>query len=208
MKVVVRWARVDGVDEKARYDWLSDGERGRIESMRQVSDQCHFLGARLLLRHTLVNEFGCRPEDVALHQTCLRCGGPHGRPIVTIAGRPGPHVSLAHSGGVAMVGIGRRPLGVDLEPIDRADDLRHWVRTEAVLKATGHGLDVDPRGIAFSEGGDPPLVSWAGPGRRPTVRITDLDMEIDSVDFVAAVAGLGRRSVQVDARSITLTDQR
>jgi 4'-phosphopantetheinyl transferase len=67
------------------------------------------------------------------------------------------------------------PVGVDVEPAGTAgfpgfedvaahpqegsgDPTVRWVRKEAVLKATGWGLAIDPRGVWVAEG--PRLVSW------------------------------------------------
>ena len=78
-------------------------------------------------------------------------------------------------------------------------------RTEAVLKATGHGLDVDPRLVGIS-GPDaaPRLETWHGPGRRPAVTLTDLDL---GGGFVGCVARLGRGRAGVDGAVVALRDQ-
>lgn len=214
MNVVVRWARVDavgpdvgvgvGLGVDGAFDWLSPGERARLVAMRQTTDRWHFLGARLLLRQTLVNEFDCQPDDLGLTQTCARCGGAHGRPIITVAGRTGPHVSFAHAGGVVMVAIAGQPVGVDLEPRNGADDIRDWVRTEAVLKATGDGLNIDPRLVTISSSETPRLSFWPGPGPTPTLRLADVDMGAEYSNFAACVARLGRRRVRLDARATPL----
>jgi 4'-phosphopantetheinyl transferase len=181
--VVVRWARIDEVPVDAAG--LSDGERSRLDALRHDDDRRRFVGVRLLLRHVL------GPGAGTLHQSCPRCGGPHGRPTI----RGGPAVSLAHAGDIAVVAVARRrSVGVDVEP---GDD-RRWVRTEAVLKATGHGFEVDP---SLVEVGPHGVVAWAGPGRRPRLRLVDLAV---GDGYVAAVAGLGRRSLRVDAAAVTL----
>ena len=38
------------------------------------------------------------------------------------------------------------PVGVDVEQI-QDEDLAPWVRTESLVKATGHGLTIDPAAI-------------------------------------------------------------
>lgn len=157
-------------------------------------------GARRLLRDAVAQVAGCSPGDVELHQSCPRCGGPHGRPTVEIAGRHGPEVSFAHAGDLAIVAVARAPVGVDIEPIGSPThgiDLRVWVRTEAVLKATGFGLEIDPRLVDVGPATAPPrLVGWMGPGRRPALRMADVE---SAPGYLAALARLGRRPLRLDA---------
>jgi len=203
---IVRWAKVDALDPDLVPEWLTPAERGRHRSLRQAVDRRQFVGARQLLRDTLVELLGGSADDVELHQQCDRCGGAHGRPMVRIAGRPGPHVSTTHAGGLVAVAIASNPVGVDLEPVGDTTtdtgDLVTWVRTEAVLKATGHGLDVDPRLVGIS-GPDaaPRLETWNGPGRRPAVTLADLDL---GGGLVGCVARLGRGRAGVDVAERTL----
>ena len=203
---IVRWAKVDALDPDLVPEWLTPAERGRHRSLRQPVDRRQFVGARRLLRDTLIELLGGTADDVVLHQQCDRCGGAHGRPMVRIAGRPGPHVSTTHAGGLVAVAIASNPVGVDLEPVGDTTtdtgDLVTWVRTEAVLKATGHGLDVDPRLVGIS-GPDaaPRLETWNGPGRRPAVTLADLDL---GGGLVGCVARLGRGRAGVDVAERTL----
>jgi 4'-phosphopantetheinyl transferase len=202
--VVVRWASIEEAPTDA--DALGDAARARLASLRDEGDRRRFVGARLLLRQVVAGATGCPPDEVALHQTCGRCGGPHGRPTVEVGGRAGPEVSFAHAGDLVIVAVGPAPVGVDIEPM-RADiapgDLRTWVRKEAVLKATGHGLDVDPSLLEVGPPTSPPkLTGWHGPGRRPALRMADLEPE---PGYLAAVARLGQRPLRFDARAVALT---
>jgi 4'-phosphopantetheinyl transferase len=189
-------------------------------------DDEHAAGHRLV-RHAVGEVLGRSPVDVAVGQVCGRCGGPHGRPVVSVVGRPGPDVSVAHAGGVVVAAVADGAVGIDVEPLDQelrpelvdvvlsaaeqarwpgpgpsADDvLRCWVRKEAVLKSVGLGLDVDPRQVELADSGPPALVRWSGPGRRPSLRLADLDL---GPGLVAAVARLGRRAISVDARPAAL----
>lgn len=199
---IVRWAKVDALDPDLVPEWLTPAERGRHRSLRQPVDRRQFVGTRQLLRDTLIELLGGTADDVVLHQQCDRCGGAHGRPTIRIAGRPGPHVSTTHAGGLVAVAIASNPVGVDLEPVGEAGDLVTWVRTEAVLKATGHGLDIDPRLVGISDpDAAPRLEAWNGPGRRPAVTLTDLDL---GGGFVGCVARLGRGRAGVDVAERTL----
>jgi 4'-phosphopantetheinyl transferase len=89
---------------------------------------------------------------------CPRCGGPHGR--VHVIGADAS-VSVSYAAGWAVVaadGHGRR-IGVDavaadargLERVLPRADARSWARVEAVLKADGRGLAVDPGRVRVVE---------------------------------------------------------
>lgn len=205
--VVVRWMRLDEVPADPAPEVLSEAERSRLEGFRDDGDRRRFVGVRLLLRHVVADHTGCLRRDVALLQVCGRCGGPHGPPVIEVRGRPGPAVSMAHAGELAVVAVAAAPVGVDVEPLEHVaplgDDLRTWVRREAVLKATGHGLDVDPRLLELSAADEPPrLTAWRGPGRGPTVRIADLAPE---PGYVAAVARTGRRPLRLNTAAVPVT---
>jgi len=195
--VIVRWARVDTIDPDAAPEHWSAGELERLAALRRPVDRRHFVGARRLLRRAVVAETGCEDDDIVVHQRCHRCGGPHGRPQIEIDGTAGPEVGFAHAGGLVIVAVSDRPVGVDVEPTDGADELVTWVRTEALLKATGHGLDVHPSLLRLSAPEDRPrLLEWRGPGRKPVVVMADVDT---APGFVAAVVRTGRGSLSLDA---------
>ena len=90
---------------------------------------------------------------------------------------PDLHVSLSRAAGVSVVAVSRSgPVGVDVEVVARAgfdgfdgvvlapgerattpeQRARTWTRKEAVLKAAGLGLTVDPRLVDVSRD----LVTW------------------------------------------------
>jgi 4'-phosphopantetheinyl transferase len=102
-----------------------------------------------------------RPESAppfSIDATCPACGGAHGRPLVSGGRRV--HVSIAHAADRAFAVAAFAPVGIDAEPHDtprdrlaavgeltrrrRLDPLGAWTRIEAVLKADGRGLRVDP----------------------------------------------------------------
>jgi 4'-phosphopantetheinyl transferase len=100
----------------------------------------------------LVGELTGSTEGIRIVRACRACGSDqHGKPQVVVPrGRPAAHLSLSRSGGravVALTDIG--PIGVDLERVgaQRRSDLVAWVRAESLVKATGHGLTIDPATI-------------------------------------------------------------
>ncbi|MFC6239117.1 4'-phosphopantetheinyl transferase family protein [Longivirga aurantiaca] len=141
--------------------------------------------AHELLREAAGRFHGVPPTTIVLGHECPRCGSDeHGRPLLlpTAAVRAPAHVSLARAGDlsvVALTDVG--PVGVDIEAVGAAafpgfDDVaRHpdergtdatasWVRTEALLKAHGFGLAVDPRDISIDADGS---VTWDSPHEAP-----------------------------------------
>ncbi|WP_407319090.1 4'-phosphopantetheinyl transferase superfamily protein [Isoptericola halotolerans] len=135
-------------------------------------------------------------EAAVLQRRCSTCGGTdHGKPEVPAALVAGWHVSVAHTATRLVVAAADAgPCGVDAEDVDavgrapvtavllapeeRVDAAsvdrvaRTWVRKEALLKATGHGLAVDPALLALDAGrGAPQVVRWQGPGPAPVPEV-------------------------------------
>ncbi|MFC5679237.1 4'-phosphopantetheinyl transferase family protein [Aeromicrobium endophyticum] len=97
----------------------------------------------------LVGELTGSTDGVSIVRACRGCGSDrHGKPQVVVPpGSPGVHLSLSRSGGRTVVAVtDAGPVGVDLERLhaDTSDDLVAWVRAESLVKATGHGLTIDP----------------------------------------------------------------
>jgi 4'-phosphopantetheinyl transferase len=102
--------------------------------------------------------------SVSIMQRCPDCAGPHGRPVVMApAGARGIGVSIAHAADQHVVAAVRgRRIGIDAERADAPgervaalrellgehdDLLRRWTRIEAVLKADGRGLRLEPSAV-------------------------------------------------------------
>jgi len=155
--VVLRWAVATAADDDAR---------------RATADA--------LLRRTVAALRGVPDDAVVVTRRCPRCGsGRHGAPQARVAGAGAGTatgeiaVSVSRAGGLTVVAACDAPVlgvGVDVEPLDRPtaglaavldgrpgaaadDELRRWVRVEAVLKAAGVGLAVDPGEVAADPGG-------------------------------------------------------
>lgn len=129
-------------------------------------------------------------------------------------------ISISHSGSRVVIAISREvPLGVDLERVARRTleppmldavltpherrslaalpagrrswaFARYWSRKEAVLKATGDGLEISPRAVAVSAPDeDPALLAW--PYSQPHPRSVHL-YDLERPDgYCAALASLG-----------------
>lgn len=103
--------------------------------------------------------------DARLRNPCPRCGGPHGP--MQVVGAPW-RAAVSYAAGWAVVGVRAedgRTFAIDAEPLHDAvrdnagsagwgGDILHWVRAEAVLKATGEGLRLDPAAVTVTAGTD------------------------------------------------------
>jgi 4'-phosphopantetheinyl transferase len=141
-----------------------------------------------LLRAEAAQFHGVSPAQVVLVHECPRCGSDtHGRPrlLPTAAVRHPAHVSLARARDLSVVAItDAGPVGVDVEvdgaadfagfadvalhpaehTTDSAETTRVWVRKEALLKAYGLGLAVDPSQVGLDDDG---LAVWDSRHERP-----------------------------------------
>lgn len=162
---------------------LGMAERLRYEST-PASRGSAFLAGRLLLRDA-VALLGVDPGGIEVSVLCPDCGGPHGSPRV--AGSDDLErirVSISHTDGTTLVAATLdTALGVDIEATDAAlptrrgvvvDSIAEWTRVEAVLKADGRGLRVDPSRVRMTGSGTSRAASVAGDPRH--YRVIDLDL--------------------------------
>ncbi len=133
---------------------------------------------------TLTREVAGTTDGLRIVRACRTCGSDrHGQPRVVGPPDATPvFVSLARSGGRAVVAVTDvADIGVDVEA--RAptspDDLVAWVRTESLVKATGHGLTIDPATLDVAR--------------------TTLDLAAPE-GFVAALTVLSQRPLDVRTR--------
>jgi 4'-phosphopantetheinyl transferase len=226
--VDVVWAHPHASDRAIAL--LDRGEHEKLARLRRASDRARYVAAHALLRLLVARRWGIDPTAVEVRATCTRCCGNHGRPTVTPPpGHQTLHVSIAHAGDrvvVAATALG--PVGVDVE-VDSCADFagfdgvslaeserreltsmssgqqltgrtRIWVRKEAVLKATGDGLSVDPRRVVVSPPSQPArLLAWRDGSVDPSaVHLTDLQL---GSGYAGCAALLGPRTAPVRLRN-------
>jgi len=221
-RVVVVWAPVPS-DVTSLLDLLDRAERARLSELRVEAERRRYVAAHALLRLVVAETTGRSAYDLAFDSTCPACGGPHGKPVLADAGQGGPHVSLSHAGDRVVVAVTRAgPVGVDVERHDATlfdgfDDIalstaeragiarlptrrlaaaraRSWVRKEAILKATGHGLTVPLSDVEVSAPNEPArLLAWRdSPVPVAAVHVDDIEV---GDDHSAAVALVGTKTV-------------
>ena len=161
-------------------DVLTPEERERVGRFRRAADAASFAAGRALVRLALAERVGAAPGDLVFDTWCELHASPHGKPRLV---EPAAELdfNLSRAGARLMLAIASVPVGVDVERRDRdvevgvariafaADEraeledagtdafLACWTRKEAVLKALGHGLAVDPKGVSvtFLDGIEP-----------------------------------------------------
>ncbi|WP_327325089.1 4'-phosphopantetheinyl transferase superfamily protein [Streptomyces sp. NBC_01210] len=156
-------------DTAAHLHLLDADESARRAAFRRAVDRDAYTVAHVTLRRLLGERLGQAPEAITLsREPCTHCGGPHGRPVV-----PGNavHFSLSHTDGLVMIALATVPVGVDVEGVPAPGTVAEvatqlhprertelaalppehrpaafagcWTRKEALLKATGVGLNED-----------------------------------------------------------------
>src|SRR5262252_2906748 len=159
---------------------LSGDDRTRAQRLHDTRERRQRLAAYTALRILIERIGGAQVRQ----QAFMRSAG--GRPHL---GDAAPSFSLAHSGGMALLGVAHSPLGVDLEAHRRlkmssrrrqellaigaglarslawdgtseAPVLQAWCRLEAYAKATGEGLAHVLAELGLSQASGRQLVAW------------------------------------------------
>lgn len=168
--------------------------------------------AEVLLRQVLAELTGTPAAAHVFDRTCQRCGDrSHGKPVLQ---HPSLHTSRSYAGGMLAVAVSTAgPVGVDVEQVsgtafdgfaevalapDERDGTpsertRAWTRKEAVLKARGTGLSVDPRTVDVRRDRVP---------GRPPCHLFDVAVP-DGMVCAAAVLSHRRPRVRVEGRGLS-----
>lgn len=186
----IAWARVEDAPDLREAGLAEMGER-QLARLRQLSGDraAGFLAGRALIRK-LVVRLGGVPE-VLLDSACARCGSDHAAPRT-----PGFTLSVSHAADLVVVAVapGAGTLGVDIEqdaaaertsdlgrlfPSSAAPDLAGWTRIEAVIKADGRGIGIDPREVLLEPEPEvaqsgPPVWSASVPGNATRFQVATL----------------------------------
>lgn len=188
-------------------DGLDGAERARAARFHFERDAHRYRASHTALRHLLAQRTGVAPAALRF------AAGSHDKPRLDLPGAPA--FNMSHSGRWALIGIGGTlPLGVDIEVPREMDDLmalaernftrtecgelqavpaagrlraflRCWTRKEAVLKAVGSGLSIEP-GL-FEAGTTPERRTTTLPVSGQACAVTVLSVDVDS-EALAAVA--------------------
>jgi 4'-phosphopantetheinyl transferase len=155
----------------ALRDVLAPDERATMQGFSRGTDAVRFATGRAVLRLLAGRYTGAAPRSIVLDRTCPYCQAPHGKPRVS--GAPELDASVSGSGDLVAIAASRSTtVGLDIEAVSAArlagmaalvlapgepmrtprEALQLWCCKEAILKATGHGLVIDPRTLVLGGG--------------------------------------------------------
>jgi 4'-phosphopantetheinyl transferase len=152
-------------------NYLDADEMLRANKYRFLKDKNRFIICRGFLKILLAESTDFNPKDIRIGV------GPNKKPF--LPSHPSIFFNVSHSGEYALIAIGGKHVGVDVEKVDRAFDFseisprifnsaelekldydsdtkkqffKFWTRKEAILKATGKGIDDDLVNIPVTDG--------------------------------------------------------
>ncbi|MDM9630302.1 4'-phosphopantetheinyl transferase family protein [Robiginitalea aurantiaca] len=150
---------------------LDDDELQRAHRYHFLKDKNRFIICRAFLKMALSKTTGTNLSDIRIDT------GHNKKPV--LSSHPDVFFNVSHSGQYALIAIGDKPVGVDVERVNREFDFsdikvkifnpkerqvldfaadterqfyEFWTRKEAVLKATGKGIDDDFAQIPATDG--------------------------------------------------------
>ncbi|MFE4952076.1 4'-phosphopantetheinyl transferase family protein [Leifsonia sp. NPDC056665] len=202
---------------------LSPDERARLHAFGDADAARDYLAAHVAARWAIAERLPIQPEHVSFARQAK-----HGKPLLPGTGL---HFSLSHSRGLSVVLVSDTgPVGVDSEPLNRVyserlfrriladreiDDILHttesvpdrfvsmWTRKEAVLKALGTGLAIDPKEVVVAD-----RVTTLFPGRvnEAHVPIRTQSFVVGGSHMCAAASAIPFSEMHV--RELTISDLR
>ncbi|MEL4317603.1 4'-phosphopantetheinyl transferase superfamily protein [Leifsonia sp. YIM 134122] len=236
---IVRWETSTPSQERRHriLELLSAPERARWEAATTEQGGDRFLVGRMLLRELSAELLGLPLEAITVQAECPSCGGPHGIPRISVHGAAAPHAGLSHTTDLVVAVIlpatAGSAVGIDVETVAGSRErltaidelvpvqpgsrrvstaratLRRWTRVEAVLKADGRGLLVDPRAVTVQRAAGRLTASVAGSETGYTVldRSIGMGLRRRAVVSVAIADPLSGRRPQAEpeARARTAT---
>jgi len=122
---------------------LTTAERDRAAVFRVDRDRHDFVAAHALVRVCAGLLLDRPAVDLTIVQRCAACGRGHGRP--TLVEDRATAVSFAHTRGSVVAAAARRPVGVDVERLDRGAPDGATIRaamSAAEVRAIGAAADV------------------------------------------------------------------
>ncbi len=205
------WAVPLTGDPEVLRPLLCPAELQRMERFRVLDHRRRYAISHGALRAILGGYTGESPEELAFQH------GPKGKPYLDAAGagRGEWFFNLSHAGQLALVAVGRRELGIDLEKVRHLESFleiakRHftaaefealravpqdqrlqcfyrcWTRKEAYIKAVGEGLSMSLDGFDVSLDGEARFLAFReGSGRPGEWSLQDVS---PGADYVAALA--------------------
>ncbi len=185
--------------QAALDDVLAPDERSHVDRIREGRATARL--SRGLLRLVLARYFNLPPAEIEIDRSCPTCGRSHGRPRLETTSDNIEFSVTHGGDLLVLAFADSAPIGVDVEPIGELEDvgadlldftltpterlrvleapapqrtrsfLQHWTAKEAILKALGTGLDVEPQAVSLPpfpiEGaasvrlpGSPPVDLW------------------------------------------------
>lgn len=211
--VVVVWSRVLPV--AAVLGALDSVETDRLAAFRHAGDRARFATGCWLVRSMAATASGAAMDEIEIDRRCPRCDAFHGRPrlrsdalLAVSVTHAGDRVGVAVGRGAHPIGDNGDGLGIDVSvstertgvmdlaeargwqeswPRTVDDHFRLWVYKEAVLKAAGVGLTVDPFGLVVGRAPDGGhfIESWPLEHPAEGVHLVPLDPGEDEIGGLA-----------------------
>ena len=200
---------------------LDGAEHARRDRLRRAGDRDRFSVAVALTRIVLGAHLGVAPTQVSIDRTCPRCDLPHGKPrLMGSPPAVEFSISHSADRIAVAMAAGGTAVGVDVEELARSEDvaelsrlvlsspelaelarfdpkehgavlLRYWTRKEAIVKATGDGLNEPLTNLTVTPPDqDPRLLDWATRSDAPRrFALHDLNPGTGYVASLAVVDG-------------------